>query len=445
MRILLFGLGTLLAFGCKGGSPTSTTSSTSAQAFLPTDPDLAVRIDLERARKWPHFGKAATLLARDVQPILDEIKAACGLDPVAESKSVFVARRQSAELAIIVGGLAKDRVHACAGPERALRLDGDLLSVHRDAKAIASGKFLGSGELVLLSRAGGALDDAAWKTAQTSAARPPSWVTQLDPSSVAAAWLVHPTRKVLARTDLGDPTVVRGTLTSESLETAKRDQQLVFATGEYFKTADAGSMATAINGSSVEVTLEVKGEQVPALLRLVAPLLGGGSEVAVVPAAPPASSGSGSALADATPDPHVPTKANVPGADLAIAPEIPVDCEGVRGAVSKYLDASIASAAAPDRAGMQRVALQLRPEMEKIFYQRCISDQWTIDGIRCHIAAAYNNKLRLFEQCPLSAPQRTALDRELAAAMQKVGVAPVTKEAVLRERGSASGSGAAPQ
>lgn len=416
MRILLFVI--LCAFACKGGSSSSGQSAT-AQALLPAAPDLAVRLDVERVRTWPGFAKVAPVLLRDLQPVLDEIKAACGLDPVAEAKSVLLAK-QAAEIAVVIAGLPKERVTACAGPDRALRLDGDLLSIHRQARAVASGKFLGTGELVLLSRGGGALDAAAWKAEETKAKPAPAWTASLDPSSAAAVWVVTPQRKVLARTDFASPLVVKASVASETPDTAKRDQQLVHATGEYFKSANAGTLTSAIAGSSVEATLTVAPEQIDALLALVTPMLTG------IPAStskPP--TGSTGELAT----------------DLMLDPKISVDCESLPAAVEKYLDDSVKASPAKGREKMQAVALQLRPELQKLFRSRCVTDQWSTDSIRCFLATAYASKLRRFERCQLTVEQRKHLDADLGAAMAKVGVAPITKESVQKDLGSGSALG----
>lgn len=416
MRILLFV--SLFTLACKGGSSSSSSGqSATAQAFLPAAPDLAVRVDLARARSWPGFAKVAPVLLRDIQPILDEIKTACGLDPVAEARTVLLARRETAELALVVSGLAKDRVTACAGPDRAVRLDGDLLSIHHQTRAVASGKFIGAGELVLLAKGGGALDAAAWKSEEAKAKTAPAWVASLDPSAVAAAWVVTPSRKILARTDLASPLVVRAGVTSETADTAKRDQQLVYATGEYFRNANAGVLTTALNGATVETTLTVAPEQLDALIALVTPMLTGGPK----PTAKPAADAAGDIAAD-----------------LMLDPKISVDCESLPTAVEKYLDDSVKSSPSEGREKMRALALQLRPELQKAFRGRCVADQWSIESIRCHLATAHAGKMRRFERCALTPAQRKSLDADLQVAMSKVGVAPITKESV-QPKGSGSG------
>lgn len=430
MRILLFGA--LFAVACKGGSSGSSTTGKSgdARAFLPAEPELAVRVEVDRARAWPGFGKVAPILLTDLQPLLDELKASCNLDVVADAKRVVVASK-GPDVAIVIGGLAKDRVHACAKPDKSLRLDGDLLSVHRASKAVASGKFLGSGDLVLLGQNGGALDAAAWKVAQDKATVVAPWVATLE-GAVATAWIVTKDRKVLAKSDLGQPLLVKASSATDSLQAAKRDQQLIFATGEFFSKANAGTIATAITGNSVDATLTVQPHQLDALIGLVSPLLSGGSLVSSKPPDPttPTDDGSGSATAE----PQIP-----------LDPKIVVDCFGLKDSIKKYLDASVKSAPPSSRAQMQKLATQLQPEMEKIFSQRCVTDQWPTEAIRCHIATAHAGMVIRFEKCKLSTTQRANLDKDLKDAMAKVGVAPITKETVEKEaagRGSA-GSGSA--
>src|SRR5687768_4628302 len=100
MRILLFGA--LLAVACKGGSSGSSTGkSGNATAFLPADPEVAVRVEVDRARAWSGFAKITPILLRDVQPLLDELEAGCKLDVVGEAKRMIVARK-GGDLAIVI-------------------------------------------------------------------------------------------------------------------------------------------------------------------------------------------------------------------------------------------------------------------------------------------------------------------------------------------------------
>ena len=89
---------------------------------------------------------------------------------------------------------------------------------------------------------------------------------------------------------------------------------------------------------------------------------------------------------------------------------------------------------------MKKVAKNLQAPLEATFKQRCVTDQWQTDVIRCHIGAAYAGKTGRFERCAsgLSTTQKANLDTDLKAVMAKANIAPITKDTVQQERGSGS-------
>ncbi|MBA3451845.1 MAG: hypothetical protein H0T42_01965, partial [Deltaproteobacteria bacterium] len=220
MRILV--LCTILAAtGC--GDRKLAPSVPSSYRFLPATPDLVVRVDLVRARAWPHFAKAAPVALASVQRLVEDTKRVCALDVVAEASTIVLGRKGAllgGDVTLIIAGLPAAKITSCfetvakAGSALQLTMDGPIVHAAISGKSLASAAVLPGGELVIVARGGKGVEPAAWKTevGQTSAPLP-AWTSELDAKDPIAVRAVLDARTLLASVALADPLVVRGTVT----------------------------------------------------------------------------------------------------------------------------------------------------------------------------------------------------------------------------------------
>jgi hypothetical protein len=83
---------------------------------LPKDSFAVMRISLDHARESPHYPQLVAALGAEVPPILDEIRAACGIDLPADLRSITFAARTPDELGMFTAVRARpsrQEVDAC--------------------------------------------------------------------------------------------------------------------------------------------------------------------------------------------------------------------------------------------------------------------------------------------------------------------------------------------
>ncbi|MGN6108064.1 MAG: hypothetical protein ACTHU0_23355 [Kofleriaceae bacterium] len=355
---------------------------------LPAQAEVAVRVDLTRARAWSKFEKAAPVALQLAEPVLEIARRDCQLDPTAEASAVWVASRGAigaGDLAVIVAGLPRAKLDACFAKRTAdVAVDGDRVQLRRDGVAVASGVVLPSGTLVVISRGGRAVDPAAWKAELARpAAAPPAWWSELDKTAPLAVRIENPSRTVFAAVELVEPLSARGFVRTRTAETAKTEQRLANAVLEYLKQANAATGTLEVEGYIVKAQLTSAGPQVDQLLELVLP--------AVLDASSPG-----------------------PNPEVATEPAPPSDCASLAGAVERYLGAA---ADRSDPATRDRL-LGAKSKLQQAFVGTCTGDQWPAVVIECHIKHAV--ALAKFERCRegLSEPQRARFDQAVVSAMQ---------------------------
>ncbi len=388
MRVALL---LVLALGC--GKSSTKTDAPAASRFLPASPDLVVRLDLDKLRAWPHYGKVAPSALAGVTNILDAAKQRCNLDIMGEAKSIMLARRGAlleGDLTVIVRGLDRAKVTSCAdaiakgSTTVKLTVDGDLVHASLADKPIASGAFLAGGDIVLVSRGGAGVVPAAWKTEVTQGANQvPAYLAELssDPIAVRAA---DDKRTIVASIALGDPLVAKGTITTKDEASAAEQGKLLTAINSYLSQGDAGTGRVEPKGAVVHADFTATGKQIDNLIAIAMP--------ALFAPGPPRD-----VVADATAGPG--------------------DCTQLPPAVEKYIGESMAKAAPDRRAQMEAIVATLVPALQKAFVETCTADRWTSTVVDCHVTNA--TALNRFEQCRqlLNTEQRERLDKALTAAL----------------------------
>lgn len=393
MRSLVL-LTILAATGCGSRSRLDPPDAPASYRFLPENPDLVVRVDLARARAWPQFTKVAPVALASVQRILDDTKRVCSLDVLAEAANVVMGRKGEllgGDVTLIISGLPAAKVTSCfdtiakAGSALQLTIDGPLVHATVSGKPVASGAVLPTGELVIVARAGQAVDAAAWKTevAQT-AAKLPAWTSELDARDPIATRVVLGARTVLASVVLADPLVVRGKVTTASDAAAKEDATRMNAILNYLSQAKAGTGRVEPAGATIHADFTARGPEIDAFVSTALPGLFG---------------------------------AGLPG-DLATdAVAGPADCSALASAVSRYLATSLTKAPEDQRKELEAAMGELTPKLQKAYVDNCTADSWSTASINCHVANTTG--LARFEKCreTLTETQREHLDTALKAAL----------------------------
>ncbi|MDX2086735.1 MAG: hypothetical protein SFX73_02740 [Kofleriaceae bacterium] len=390
VRILVAILALFSACGKKSSAP----STSQAYRFLPANPELVVKLDLPRVRAWPHYDKLASAALGGVDMVLKGAREQCQLDVLAEAKDVILAKRGpllGGDLTVIASGLPREKVTGClakilaASTPMKLKLDGDLVDVKIGERSIASAAILPSGEVVLVARDGQGVEPSTWKTEVTQGAiAVPAWVSELDTSAPVAVRTHDEARTVAGSVQLGDPLVLKGTVTNPTPEAAQREVKNLSAIAEYLKKGDAGVGRVEPSGTTTRVELTATGKQIDNFLAIVGPTL----FAAQAPPPPPA-------------DPNAP----------------PPDCNALGPAVKTYLDASLAKAPPANKATLEAQMPTLAAALQQAFISSCTTDRWAAAAIECHVTNA--SALARFEKCRqmLADDERARLDQAVAAAL----------------------------
>jgi len=306
-------------------------------AYLPANPDLVVRIDLERARAWPKLPLVATPALAPVAEITQFVQRTCGFDPLAEAKTVLVAKHgdwRTGDVTIVATGLG--RLAGCRA-KLAPPFDGEY-RVTLGGAVVASGKTIDD-KLVIMQRAGKPVDAAVWSELAKQPVSP-AWWSQLDQAAPIAARAQTEPRIVTATIEPGDPVIARARLTSASAEAVKRDEQVANAIAQYFQSAQAGTVKAAVAGNSVKLDLDAKGPEVDRLIELgLAALLGTANTGA------------------------------------------PVACPALDGAVEQYLAGTVTKATESARPELEARARSLVPLLRKVFVDSCTTGKWSQQAI----------------------------------------------------------------
>lgn len=367
---------------CGGRAEPKRVDGDDVGAYLPDNPDLVVRIDLDRVRSWPAFAKLSQLALAPLTEVTTFVRSACGLDLLTEAKTLLIARQgawRTGDVTIAMTGLrALESCRAKLGAANPLVFEGGLYRVQQGGMAIASGKQLGD-QLIFVQRAGQALDAATW-SALAARRVAPAWWSQLDRAAPIAARSATAPRIIYATVEPGDPLTVRARLTSESAETAVRDQRIVSALAQYFEGAGAGTLKAEVAGTTVKADLTATGPQIEHLIDLARPTLFG------------------------TPAP------------LAAA----VDCQALALAVEQYLTGALKKAAEVARPALEARTRPLLLLLPKVFVDACAAGNWSQDAIRCHVESAAATALTRFERCreQLTPAQLAPLDAATVTAMK---------------------------
>ncbi len=391
MRILV--LCTILATtGCNADRKL-TPYVPAAYRFLPANPDVVVRVDLVRARAWPQFAKVAPVALATVQRVLDDAKRVCNLDVLAEATNVVLGRSGAllgGDVTLIVTGLPSPKVTGCfdtiakAGSALQLTIDGSLVHATIAGKPIASGAILPTGELVIVARAGKAVDAAAWKTEVAQAGTLPTWTAELDAKDPVATRVVLGARTILASASLADPLVVRGKVVTANAEAAKADATRMNAILNYLSQGKAGTGRVEPAGATIHADFTARGPEIDAFITTALPGLFG---------------------------------AGLPRDIASDAVAGPPDCTTLAAAVSAYLETSLTKAPESQRKELEAAMGQLTPKLQKAYVDNCTQDTWSATSIECHVANTTG--LARFEKCreTLTDAQREHLDTALKAAL----------------------------
>ncbi len=365
-----------------------------AYRFLPANAEVVVRVDLARARAWPQFAKVAPVALATVQRVLDDTKRVCDLDVLAEASNVVLGRSGAllgGDVTLILSGLPAAKVTGCfdtiakTGSALQLTVDGTLVHASIGGNPLASGALLPSGEVVIVARAGKAVDPAAWKTEVAQATgSAPTWAAELDAKDPIATRVVLGARTVVASVQLADPLVVRGKVITASDAAAKEDAVRMNAILNYLGQAKAGTGRVEQAGATIHADFTARGPEIDAFVTTALPGLFG---------------------------------AGVPR-DLATdAVAGPPDCSTLAAAVSAYLETSLTKAPEEQRKELEAAMGQLTPKLQKAYVDSCTQDSWSAASIECHVANTTG--LARFEKCreTLTEAQRERLDTALKAAL----------------------------
>lgn len=389
-RPLALSLALLAACGGK-----KTQEAPAAARFAPSDADTVVRLDLSRARTWSGWSKAAPLAVRAVQPAIDAVKSACGIDLLADASSILLARRGiggTSDVTLAIGGLSKDKTSGCAVklgssmPGISLVADGDRFQVTRDGTSFASGAILASGEVVIVSRAGAAVEPAAWRNEVTSGSGAvPSWWSELDQEQPLAVRVQSPEHTITASAQLGDPFVIRGKVVTASAQAAQVDHARMKAIVEFLTKAGAGTGRLEPRDNVVHGDFTATGpKEIDTLVAAALSAIGADQ----APEAPP------------------------PAADTS-----PIDCGELKAAVATYLKSSLEKMAPDQRSLVEPTIAKLEQNLAAAYVDSCTQDAWPAAAIHCHVDNAAG--ISRFEKCRMVVPEepRKKFDERVKAAL----------------------------
>lgn len=389
-RPFAFALALLAACGGKKSQEAPT-----AARFAPSDADTVLRLDLARARAWAGWSKAAPLAFRAVQPAIEAVKSTCGIDLLGEASSILLARRGvggTSDLTLAIGGLPKDRTTACAvklGTAIAgaqVVPDGDRFHVARDGKAFASGAILANGDLVIVSRAGAAVEPTAWRTEVTSGSgAAPAWWAELDQEQPLAVRMQSPEHTITASAQLGDPFVVRGKVVTASAQSAQVDLARLKAIVEFLQKAGAGTGRLEPRDNVIHGDFTATGKEIDSLVAAGLSAIG----------------------ADRPPVEPPPPTGNT----------APIACTELRGAVATYLTSSLERMAPDQRGIVEPTMAKLEKNLGDAYVETCTADGWGPEIIHCHVDNAPT--ISRFEKCRLLVAEepRKKFDERVKAAL----------------------------
>ncbi len=395
VRTLRLGvLALVILSGCKKSQP----APPAAMRFLPATSDIAVRVDLQRAKAWSGYAKAAPVAFRSIAVAVEAVKKGCDLDLLGDASSVILARRgagAAGDMTLVIAGLPRDKLAACplklgaTIPPLEVVPDGDRFSVKLGGKGFASGAILASGELVLVSRAASSVEPAAWRdevTAGTGSV--PSWWAELDQVKPIAVRTQTPDHTITLDIQLGDPIVVKGKSVAATAQLAATDLARGKAILEFLTKADAGVGRLEPRDNVVHGDLTATGPQVDRLVTAALSAIGGDEPAAQQP--PPVENTS------------------------------PIECSEMAGAVKKYMAANMAAMDPAQRTSLEPMFAKLVPELEKAYVESCTADKWPPGVIHCHVDHAEH--LPRFEKCRLmlDAAPRAHFDQLVTAALSSV-------------------------
>jgi hypothetical protein len=393
VRTLRLGvLALVILGGCKKSQP----APPAALRFLPQAAEIAVRVDLARAKTWSGYAKAAPVAFRSIAVAVEAVKKACGLDLIADASSIVLARKgtgAAGDMTLVIAGLPGDKLTACPVklgatiPPLEVVPDGDRFSVKLGGKGFASGAILPTGELVLVSRAAANVEPAAWREEVTGGTGSvPSWWAELDQVQPIAVRTQSPDHTITVDIQLGDPIVVRGKSVAASAQLASTDLARGKAILEFLTKADAGVGRLEPRDNVVHGDLTATGPQIDRLVSAALAAIGGDE-----PAQPP-----------------------------PVENTSPIECSEMAGAVKTYMAANLAAMDPAQRPSMEPMFAKLVPELEKAYVESCTTDKWPPGVIHCHVDHA--DQLPRFEKCRLllDAAPRTHFDQLVTAALSSV-------------------------
>lgn len=386
-----FALSLALLAACGGKK---TQEAPTAARFAPSDADTVLRLDLTRARAWAGWAKAAPVAFRAVQPAIDAVKSACGIDLLGEASSILLARRgvgSTSDLTLAIGGLSKDKTSGCAVklgtsmPGVTLVPDGDRFQVVRGDKGFASGAILPSGDVVIVSRAGGAVEPAAWRTEVTEGSgAPPTWWSELDQDQPLAVRMQSPEHTITASAQLGDPFVIRGKVVTASPQAAQVDHARMKAVVEFLTKAGAGTGRLEPRDNVVHGDFTATGKEIDSLVAAGLSAIG----------------------ADQAPE-EPPVAGNT----------TPIDCAELKAAVTTYLKASLERMAPDQRSLVEPTIAKLEENLGAAYADSCAQEAWPPAAIHCHVDHAAT--IKKFEMCRMTVPEepRKKFDERVKAAL----------------------------
>ena len=370
-----------------------------AARFAPSDADTVVRLDLARARAWTGWAKAAPLAFRAVQPAIDAVKSACGIDLFGEAGSLLLARRgvgSTSDMTLAIGGLPKDKTSGCAAklgaaiPGVSLVPDGDRFQVNRGGKGFASGAILASGEVVIVSRGGTAVEPGAWRTEVTGGSgAAPAWWSELDQTQPLAVRMSTPEHTIAADAELADPFVIRAKVTTASPQSAQVDLARMKAILEFLQKAGAGNGRLEPRDNVVHADFTATGKEIDSLVAAALSAIGADQ------------------AADEPP----------PAGNTA-----PIACTELTAAVSTYLKASLEHMAPDQRGLIEPTIAKLEKNLANAYVESCATGAWAPEVIHCHVDNA--TTIARFEKCRMLVPDdaRKKFDERVKAALQASAV-----------------------
>jgi hypothetical protein len=365
-----------------------------AASFAPTDSDAVVLLDLTKARSWPAWAAAAPQVFKSVQPAIDAVKTQCEIDLLADASWILLARRgvgPASDVTLGIGGLPRDKTGSCAVkigeriPGLKLTAHGDQFQVLRDDKSFAAGAILASGDVVIVSRAGGAPAPAAWSSEVEGERRPPpAWWAELDQQQPLAIRTQRPEHTITASAQLGDPLVVRGKVVTASAQSAQVELARLKAILDFLTRAGAGTGRLEPRDNVIHGDFTATGKEIDALVAAALSAIG---------AEPPPTGASG-------------------------VNTTPIACTELRGAVAAYLLASLQRMSDDERGMVVPTIERLKKNLGDAYVDTCTLDGWAPEIIHCHVDNA--QKVSRFEKCRMMVAEepRKKFDERVKAALE---------------------------